>query len=67
MILFLRVNYKFIYIIQLLSGLVQKKYNFTEKNKHIFCPIKYKIKGEIDWWTIDLKSALYFIIIILQT
>ena len=44
-----------------------KKYNFIDKNKDILKPIKYKREGKLVWWKIDLRLALYLIIITLQT
>jgi len=42
-----------------------KKYNFIEEDKNIFNFIKCKRENKESWWTMDLKLALYFIIMIL--
>ena len=42
-----------------------KKYNFMEEDKHILYPIKYGIEGKEVQQNIDLRSALYLIIITL--
>ena len=39
-----------------------KKYNFINKDKDIFKPIKYKGEDKEVWWKIDLRLALYLII-----
>jgi len=39
-----------------------KKYNFMDKDKDILKPIKYKREGNIVWWKMDLRLALYLII-----
>ena len=44
-----------------------KKNNFIKEDKSILYSIKYKTEGKGVQWNIDLKLALYFIIIALQT